>query len=260
MPLLRKLLEDLGDAPANMTAEQLFASSIDAQEMRTQRKLAAALCSASLMSMSTRAQQQRSARLSSLKPLKVATDLHDCVMCNSSVLDLVLKENESCSIERCIDIVVSVAKSEKDVFILVRDPKRMTKRLAAAMMSPDGMMTIESAAKCLHRVHFRQCKSIYELLCELDHIQQNWKHGSTLHLVALGPLCDFLSNFQTVSGLTIAGLTLLFSSRIFRSYSQKLRTVICLRYGFEAHGRARGQASADNDKRSRHFSGDWNSN
>ncbi|KAG6971975.1 hypothetical protein JG688_00004220 [Phytophthora aleatoria] len=178
MPLLKKLLqpEELGDAPASATAEKLFASSIYAQEMRAQRQQAAALCSAPLFAIPT--------------------------------LESVLERLESCSIEQCVAAVLLVAREEKQVLFLVRDPNGVTKRLAAAVSSPDAAMTTELAAECLHRVRFRQCRDIYELLCALDHVQQCWeerKDAAWLPLVALGPLCDLFSGFQAASGITTTG-------------------------------------------------------
>ncbi|KAG6966495.1 hypothetical protein JG687_00004814 [Phytophthora cactorum] len=178
MPLLKKLLqpEEFGDAPASATAEKLFASSIYAQEMRAQRQQAAALCSAPLIAIPT--------------------------------LESVLERLESCSIEQCVAAVLLVAREEKQVLFLVRDPNGVTKRLAAAASSPDAAMTTELAAECLHRVRFRQCRDIYELLCALDHVQQCWeerKDAAWLPLVALGPLCDLFSGFQAASGITTTG-------------------------------------------------------
>ncbi|ETL89938.1 hypothetical protein, variant 15 [Phytophthora nicotianae] len=156
MPLLKRLLsaEELGDTPANATAEQLFASSIYAQEMRAQRQQAAAFCSAPLIAMSTLAAKRSG---------------------SSSALGNELEKLESCSIERCVDAALLVTREGKQVLFLVRDPKGVTKRLAVAVSSPNAAMTTELAAECLHRVRFRQCRCVYELLCELDHLQQNWE-------------------------------------------------------------------------------------
>jgi hypothetical protein len=64
MPQLKRLLGgELGDAPASTTAEQLLASSIHSQEMRAQRRKAAALCSAPLVDMATLEATQKEARL-----------------------------------------------------------------------------------------------------------------------------------------------------------------------------------------------------
>ncbi|KAG3113099.1 hypothetical protein PI124_g10285 [Phytophthora idaei] len=189
MPLLKKLLqpEELGDAPASATAEKLFASSIYAQEMRAQRQQAAALCSAPLIAMSTLATKRSG---------------------TSPTLESVLERLESCSIEQCVAAVLLVAREEKQVLFLVRDPNGVTKRLAAAVSSPDAAMKTELAAECHHRVRFRQCRDIYELLCALDHVQQCWeerKDAAWLPLVALGPLCDLFSGFQAASGITTTG-------------------------------------------------------
>ncbi|ETN06918.1 hypothetical protein, variant 3 [Phytophthora nicotianae INRA-310] len=219
MPLLKRLLsaEELGDTPANATAEQLFASSIYAQEMRAQRQQAAAFCSAPLIAMSTLAAKRSG---------------------SSSALGNELEKLESCSIERCVGAALLVTREGKQVLFLVRDPKGVTKRLAVAVSSPNAAMTTELAAECLHRVRFRQCRCVYELLCELDHLQQNWEVCILLllsgvryftdraeldgqneagpELVVVGPLCDLFSDFRTASGITTTGtlcaLVLIYSS------------------------------------------------
>ncbi|ETL36735.1 hypothetical protein, variant 6 [Phytophthora nicotianae] len=197
MPLLKRLLsaEELGDTPANATAEQLFASSIYAQEMRAQRQQAAAFCSAPLIAMSTLAAKRSG---------------------SSSALGNELEKLESCSIERCVDAALLVTREGKQVLFLVRDPKGVTKRLAVAVSSPNAAMTTELAAECLHRVRFRQCRCVYELLCELDHLQQNWENEAGPELVVVGPLCDLFSDFRTASGITTTGtlcaLVLIYSS------------------------------------------------
>lgn len=76
--------------------------------------------------------------------------------------------------QQCVHAALLVASEEKQVLFLVRDPKLVTKRLAAAVSSPDTAMTTDLAAECLHRVRFRKCRSVYELLCELDRVQQSW--------------------------------------------------------------------------------------
>ncbi|ETN06922.1 hypothetical protein, variant 7 [Phytophthora nicotianae INRA-310] len=186
MPLLKRLLsaEELGDTPANATAEQLFASSIYAQEMRAQRQQAAAFCSAPLIAMSTLAAKRSG---------------------SSSALGNELEKLESCSIERCVGAALLVTREGKQVLFLVRDPKGVTKRLAVAVSSPNAAMTTELAAECLHRVRFRQCRCVYELLCELDHLQQNWENEAGPELVVVGPLCDLFSDFRTASGITTTG-------------------------------------------------------
>ncbi|KAL3670548.1 hypothetical protein V7S43_004862 [Phytophthora oleae] len=202
MPLLWRLLraEELGDVPANTTAEQLFASSIYAQEMWTLRQQAAALCSAPLVAMSTLAARNDS----------------------SSVLGNKLERLKSCSIEQCVHAALLVAREGKQVLFLVRDPKGVTKRLAAELSSPDAVVTTELAAECLHRVRFRQCRSVYELLCELDREQQSCQgeDEAGTQLVALGPLCDLFSGFQTVSGITATGAGL---KRMLELAIQRLR-------------------------------------
>lgn len=65
-----------------------------------------------------------------------------------------------------------VATDGGRVLFLVRDPKLVTKRLAAAVSSPDAAVSTDLAAECLHRVRFRQCRGVYELLCELDRVEQ----------------------------------------------------------------------------------------
>ncbi|ETL89927.1 hypothetical protein, variant 4 [Phytophthora nicotianae] len=210
MPLLKRLLsaEELGDTPANATAEQLFASSIYAQEMRAQRQQAAAFCSAPLIAMSTLAAKRSGSRLclakrsTILKPHAMSTLL---TWFDSSALGNELEKLESCSIERCVDAALLVTREGKQVLFLVRDPKGVTKRLAVAVSSPNAAMTTELAAECLHRVRFRQCRCVYELLCELDHLQQNWENEAGPELVVVGPLCDLFSDFRTASGITTTG-------------------------------------------------------
>ncbi|ETO71916.1 hypothetical protein, variant 2 [Phytophthora nicotianae P1976] len=221
MPLLKRLLsaEELGDTPANATAEQLFASSIYAQEMRAQRQQAAAFCSAPLIAMSTLAAKRSGSRLclakrsTILKPHAMSTLL---TWFDSSALGNELEKLESCSIERCVDAALLVTREGKQVLFLVRDPKGVTKRLAVAVSSPNAAMTTELAAECLHRVRFRQCRCVYELLCELDHLQQNWENEAGPELVVVGPLCDLFSDFRTASGITTTGtlcaLVLIYSS------------------------------------------------
>ncbi|ETI43263.1 hypothetical protein F443_11711 [Phytophthora nicotianae P1569] len=243
MPLLKRLLsaEELGDTPANATAEQLFASSIYAQEMRAQRQQAAAFCSAPLIAMSTLAAKRSGSRLclakrsTILKPHAMSTLL---TWFDSSALGNELEKLESCSIERCVDAALLVTREGKQVLFLVRDPKGVTKRLAVAVSSPNAAMTTELAAECLHRVRFRQCRCVFELLCELDHLQQNWEVCILLllsgvryftdraeldgqneagpELVVVGPLCDLFSDFRTASGITTTGtlcaLVLIYSS------------------------------------------------
>ncbi|KAG7386487.1 hypothetical protein PHYPSEUDO_015587 [Phytophthora pseudosyringae] len=215
MPLLKRLLraEELGDAPANATAEQLFASSVYSQEMRAQRQQAAALCSAPLVAVSTLA-TRRSGTSSAL-----GNALERTQSCSVEVLqgcrcdalrDVVLLTdcNDIRLWQQCVLAALLVAREGKQVLFLVRDPKGVTKRLAAAVSSPDAAMTTELAAECLHRVHFRKCRGVYELLCELDRVQQSWQDtqdGAGLQLVALGPLCALFAGFQTASGITTTG-------------------------------------------------------
>ncbi|KAF4041888.1 hypothetical protein GN244_ATG05924 [Phytophthora infestans] len=184
--LLKKLLraEELSDAPVNTTAEQLFASSIYDLQMRAQRQQAAALCCAPLVSMSAFETRQSAP---------------------SSALDTTLKDRKSCSVEQCVDTALQFARVGKQVLLLVRAPKSVTKHLAAAVSRLDAAMTPELAAECLHCVRLRQCRDVYELLCELDSVQQSWENEAGLQLVALGPLCDLFSGFQTASGITTAG-------------------------------------------------------
>ncbi|KAG6623595.1 uncharacterized protein IUM83_01698 [Phytophthora cinnamomi] len=179
MPLLRRLLraEELGDAPASATAEQLFASSIYSQELRAQRQQAAARCSAPLETMAARRNDTR------------------------SELGNLLEQAATCSIEKCVTAALMVTKDGGRVLFLVRDPKLVTKRLAAAVSSPTAAVPTDLAAECLHRVRFRQCRSVYELLCELDRVQAG-QDGAPEQLVALGPLCDLFAGFQTASGIT----------------------------------------------------------
>jgi hypothetical protein len=70
-----------------------------------------------------------------------------------------------------------VAKDGNQVLFIVRDPKLVTKRLAAAVSSADAAMTTDVAAEYLHRVRFRPCRSVYELLSELDLVRQSWQVG-----------------------------------------------------------------------------------
>ncbi|KAL7679524.1 hypothetical protein Plhal304r1_c078g0165221 [Plasmopara halstedii] len=187
MPLLRKLLrvEDLGNVPANSTAEQLFASNIDMQEMRSQRQQAAALCSAPLHVMSTLARRQRS----------------------RSALDTQMENLTNCDLKTCVDAALSITRKGKQALFLVRDPTKVTKYIAAAVSRFNAAMAIELAAESLHRVHFHQCKRIDELQCELEYVQQAWKgpDEAKFQLVVVGPLCDLFSGFQTTSGITLTG-------------------------------------------------------
>ncbi|OWZ08802.1 Drug/Metabolite Transporter, partial [Phytophthora megakarya] len=59
----------------------------------------------------------------------------------------------------------------------------------------------------LHRVRFRQIRSVNDLLRELDHVQKNWQDGQDagIRFVALGPLCDLFSGFHTASGISTTG-------------------------------------------------------
>ncbi|CAI5744738.1 unnamed protein product [Peronospora destructor] len=198
------LKEELGDLPENMTAEQLFASSIYSQEMKVQRKQAAAICAASFIAMSTLARQEKAI---------------------SSVIGKPLDRAETCSINQCVDAAIQVTRGGKKVLFLVRDPKFVTKRLAVAVSSPAAAMTTEIAAECLHHVHFRQCRSIYEVLRELDHVEKSWLEmhdQQRIHLVVLGQLCDLLSSCQTVSGLTATGAGL---KRMVNLAVKRLRTM-----------------------------------
>ena len=87
-------------------------------------------------------------------------------------------------------MALDVTQEGKHVLFLVRDPKAVTKRLAVAVSSPattvtaaataggaaaTAAMTTERAVKCLHQVHFRRCRSIYDLLRELDQVEQSWR-------------------------------------------------------------------------------------
>ncbi|ETL36738.1 hypothetical protein, variant 9 [Phytophthora nicotianae] len=187
--------------------------------MRAQRQQAAAFCSAPLIAMSTLAAKRSGSRLclakrsTILKPHAMSTLL---TWFDSSALGNELEKLESCSIERCVDAALLVTREGKQVLFLVRDPKGVTKRLAVAVSSPNAAMTTELAAECLHRVRFRQCRCVYELLCELDHLQQNWENEAGPELVVVGPLCDLFSDFRTASGITTTGtlcaLVLIYSS------------------------------------------------
>ncbi|CAI5700945.1 unnamed protein product [Peronospora effusa] len=189
MPMLKRLLreEELDESMENMTAEQLFASSIYSQEMKIQRQQAAAICTASFVTMSTLARQEKA---------------------TSSVIGHSNYRAETCDINECVEAALQVTRGGKKVLFLVRDPKFVTKRLAVAVSDPAAAMTTEIAAKCLHQIHFRQCRSIYELLRELDHVEKSsleMQDTQRIHLVILGPLCELLSGFQTVSGMTATG-------------------------------------------------------
>ncbi|KAL4100222.1 hypothetical protein PRIC1_008016 [Phytophthora ramorum] len=203
MPLLKRLLrpDQLDDASATATAEQLFTSSIYAQEMRSQRQQAAALCSAPLVSMSS-----------------LVTRPSD----SSVALGSELERSASCSIEQCVKAALMVTKEDREVLFLVLDSKMVTKRLAVAVSRPDAAMTTEAAAECLRRVRFRPCRSVYELLRELARVQQSWQEGQAagIQLVALGPLCDFFSSFQMAAGITTTGAGL---KRMVELAIQRLR-------------------------------------
>ncbi|CAI5735045.1 unnamed protein product [Peronospora farinosa] len=189
MPMLKRLLrkEELDESMENMTAEQLFASSIYCQEMKIQRQQVAAICTASFVMMSTLARQEKA---------------------TSSVIGHSNYRAETCDINECVEAALQVTRGGKKVLFLVRDPKFVTKKLAVAVSNPAAAMTTEIAAKCLHQIHFRQCRSIYELLRELDHVEKSsleMQDTQRIHLVILGPLCELLSGFQTVSGMTVTG-------------------------------------------------------
>ncbi|CAH0491629.1 unnamed protein product [Peronospora farinosa] len=195
MPMLKRLLrkEELDESMENMTAEQLFASSIYSQEMKIQRQQVAAICTASFVMMSTLARQEKA---------------------TSSVIGHSNYRAETCDINvcrvflECVEAALQVTRGGKKVLFLVRDPKFVTKKLAVAVSNPAAAMTTEIAAKCLHQIHFRQCRSIYELLRELDHVEKSsleMQDTQRIHLVILGPLCELLSGFQTVSGMTVTG-------------------------------------------------------
>eukprot|EP00644_Phytophthora_capsici_P017965 jgi/Phyca11/507132/fgenesh2_kg.PHYCAscaffold_25_\ len=142
---------------------------------------------------------------------------------SSSVLENDLETLKGCSIEQCVHAALLVAREGQQALFLVRDPKGVTKRLAAALSRPDAAITTELAAECLHRVHFRQRRSVYELLCELDQEQQSWQggqDGAGTRFVVLDPLCDLFSGFQTASGITTTGAGLL---RMLELAIQRLR-------------------------------------
>ncbi|KAI9914067.1 hypothetical protein PsorP6_006280 [Peronosclerospora sorghi] len=180
MPRLKRLLgvNELNDAVEKATAEKLLTFSISLDEMRAQRQQVAALCSASFVTMSILTMQQNSTR----------ADTH--------------------TIDKCVDKILQVISRKKHVLFLARDPKLVTKRLAVAVMSPDAPMGPEFAVECLRRVHFRNCRSVYSLLCELNRIETDWREMREklgIHFVALGPLSDFFSTFQTASGISATG-------------------------------------------------------
>ncbi|CAH0473834.1 unnamed protein product [Peronospora belbahrii] len=192
MPKLNRLVckDEVDDHTfEKATAEELLTSSIDSLAMQRERKQVAIMCSASFIPISTLVKQQKGT---------------SCVLGNPWDR----KDNETYCLHECIKDALQVTRDGKKVLFLVRDPKSVTKRLAVAVSNPAAAMSTEIAAKCLHHVHFCQCRSIYELLCELDHVEKSWRaveDTQKIELVVLGPLCVLFASFQTVSGMTVIG-------------------------------------------------------
>ncbi|CAI5735122.1 unnamed protein product [Hyaloperonospora brassicae] len=177
------------DAQAT-TAEQLLAASMDALDMCVQRKAAAAQYSAPLVVMST------------LLTRCTGFDKTSDVIGNEGT------RGESRSVEKCVDRALLVARGGKHVLFLVRDPKAVTKRLLFAATGAAGNAIDVLAEELLHRISFRQCRSVYELLQELDRVERSWQETQgrvDVQYVALGPLCDFFSGFETAAGITVTG-------------------------------------------------------
>ncbi|KAG7389146.1 hypothetical protein PHYBOEH_007561 [Phytophthora boehmeriae] len=179
MPLLKRLLraEELGDAPQDATAEQLFASSIHLKDLRMQRRLAAALCSAPLVNM---------AAISTAETEQISV-LGEGVSGARSITD-------------CVTTALMIAKEGWQVLFLMSDSKMITKRLAAAVSRPEAGLSTESAAECLHS---------RDNCVEMKQEKPEQGSDARTRLVAIGPLCDLLSPFQTATGLTTSGTKLM---------------------------------------------------
>ncbi|KAF1777253.1 Sugar phosphate transporter domain [Phytophthora cactorum] len=179
---------------------------------------------------------------------------------NSPTLESVLERLESCSLRsgrscswplggvllteryfQCVAAVLLVAREEKQVLFLVRDPNGVTKRLAAAVSSPDAAMTTELAAECLHRVRFRQCRDIYELLCALDHVQQCWE--VLIETLRGGAGEEGCSMAPAGGARTALRLVFWLSGRVGDHDH---------RCGAQAHGGTRDQAAAGDDNSTSH--------
>ena len=78
-------------------------------------------------------------------------------------------------VQQCVDRALLVARGGKHVLFLVRDPKAVTKILLFAATGTAGNAIDVLVEELLHRVSFRQCRSVYELLQELDCVERSWQ-------------------------------------------------------------------------------------
>uniref|UniRef100_A0AAV1TIR3 Kinesin motor domain-containing protein n=1 Tax=Peronospora matthiolae TaxID=2874970 RepID=A0AAV1TIR3_9STRA len=224
VPLLRQDATDDAVTPRCTTAEELFASRLDSPVMCVQRKAAAAQYSASFVAMSTL----------DTRSTGIVDKRSNCDVIGNTEQT----RAETCSIDQCVDRALLVARAGKHVLFLVRDPKAVTKRLLFAVTGTVSNTMDVAAEEVLHRVCFRQCRSVYELLQELDHVEtRRQKQGTRGHLdvefVALGPLCDFFSGFETAAGITATGAGL---KRLLELAVKRLRATTCTQVSLISSG------------------------
>ena len=96
------------------------------------------------------------------------------------MLDLLLLFLYALCHQQCVDRALLVARARKHVLFLVRDPKAVTKRLLFAVTGTVSNTMDVAVEEVLHRVCFRQCRSVYELLQELDRVETRRQVGSAL--------------------------------------------------------------------------------
>lgn len=180
-----------------MTAAQLFSASVYDKQHVEARKEAAKACSAELVDMQTLERHQNAL------------------------------EEETGSEEECVALALAVAREGGRVLFVGGDAKRVTKRLAAVSTRDVGT---DTAAQWLHCVRFRPSRSVYELLGELDRVQNGQQPalGSEprIQLVVIGPLCDLFAAFQSASGLTATGSGL---KRMVELATKRLRAITSTR-------------------------------
>lgn len=128
--------------------------------------------------------------------------------------------------QECVALALAVAREGGRVLFVGGDAKRVTRRLAASTRD----VGTDTAAQWLHCVRFRPSRSVYELLGELDRVQNGQQPalGSEprIQLVVIGPLCDLFAAFQSASGLTATGSGL---KRMVELATKRLRAITSTR-------------------------------